>query len=89
MINELALVRDPIFGLPLTPFEREVWLRILAPKKSWRERMHLLLRRATSPFGAGSGGAGGSLATSQLGTVPPGGAMAGMALPHARFPEFR
>lgn len=70
MINELTLVRDPIFGLPLTPFEREVWLRILAPKKSWRERMHLLLRRATSPFGAGSGGAGGNLPTSQLGTVP-------------------
>jgi hypothetical protein len=71
---EHALVRDPYFGLPLTPFEREVWLRILMPKKSWRERMHLLLKRATSPFGAGSGGAGGNLSTSELGTVPGGAA---------------
>ena len=87
-MNDFALVRDPIFGLPLTPFEREVWLRILVPKKSWREEMHRLLRRALTPFGAGSGGAGGSLATSQLGTVPPGGGWPVWLYPTPDFQNF-
>lgn len=64
-MSDLALVRDPLFGLPLTPFEREVWRGILHPKKSWPERMHLLLARALTPFGAGSGGAGGNVSTAE------------------------
>lgn len=69
-MSDFALVRDPIFGLPLTPFERAVWLGILRPKKSWPDRMWLLLRRALTPFGPGSGGAGGNVSSAELGTVP-------------------
>lgn len=66
-MSELALVRDPVFGLPLTRFEREVWLRILRPKKSWRSEMWRMLKRATTPFGSTSGGAGGTATTTEIG----------------------
>jgi hypothetical protein len=66
---------DPIFGAPLSLPERLLWQHILngGGKRrgwNWREQLDKLLRgisfaSPTSPFGAGSGGAGGNVTTAQ------------------------
>jgi len=66
----IELARDPIFGAPLSPPERRLWEHLLLPRrkrKTWPEHFWMFLRRATSPFGPGSGGAGGSLTSAELG----------------------
>ena len=66
----IELARDPFFGAPLSPPERRLWEHLLLARrkrKTWPEHFWMLLKRATSPFGPGSGGAGGSLTSAELG----------------------
>lgn len=74
--RSLAAGADPFFGAPLSPAERSLWEHILlgAGKRrgwNWREQLEQLLRqfRHGSPFGAKSGGAGGSKDSAQVGTL--------------------
>jgi len=77
---------DPLFGAPLSPGETRLWESILLGarrrRRTWREFLQQLGLSFVSPFGASSGGAGGSASTPEaVGTVTPGGPSFGNAYP--------
>jgi hypothetical protein len=93
-MSAVELIRDPFFGAPLSAPERRLWESILLPRRRKSQGLGLqawlgaMLRRASTPFGASSGGAGGSVQTSQLGTVPAAGYWPVWLYPTPDFQNF-